>query len=157
VDRGEQRDPTPKSDLYPKKVMLSVWWDFQGVVYFELLPTNTTITAEAYCIQLQKLRDALRNKRPGRGKVCLLHDNARPHIAKIIRDTLAHFRWEVLPHPPYSPDLAPSDFHLFRSLSNHLRGERFDDRDQLEIYLSHFFESKSRKLYEDGITDLPHR
>jgi histone-lysine N-methyltransferase SETMAR len=32
---------------------------------------------------------------------------------------------EILPHPPYSPDLAPSDYHLFLSLSNKLRGAEF--------------------------------
>ena len=31
--------------------------------------------------------------------------------------------WEVMPHPPYSPDLAPSDYNLFRSLQYHLNGK----------------------------------
>uniref|UniRef100_A0A8R1E6Y2 Histone-lysine N-methyltransferase SETMAR n=1 Tax=Caenorhabditis japonica TaxID=281687 RepID=A0A8R1E6Y2_CAEJA len=39
---------------------------------------------------------------------------------------------EVLPHPPYSPDLAPTDFHLFHPLQDNLRGKMFDDRKHLE-------------------------
>src|SRR3954469_23682395 len=45
----------------------------------------------------------------------LQHDNARPHTVKMTKEKLQALGWEVLPHPPYSPDLAPSDFHLFRN------------------------------------------
>jgi len=38
-----------------------------------------------------------------------LHDNARPHIAKDVRELLDGYSWEVLPHPPYSPDMSPSN------------------------------------------------
>jgi hypothetical protein len=47
----------------------------------------------------------------------LLHDNARPRTANKTNETLRNFKWEVLKHPPYSPDLAPSDFHLFGPLN----------------------------------------
>ncbi|KAG5327320.1 MOS1T transposase, partial [Pseudoatta argentina] len=46
-------------------------------------------------------------------KVILLHDNAWPHVAKPVKTYLETLKWEVLPHPLYSPDIAPSDFHLF--------------------------------------------
>ncbi len=157
VPRDAEPEPEPKGDLHPKKQMLSVWWDFQGVIYFELLPPNTSVTADLYCEQLQKLRDALRNKRPGRGKVRLLVDNAKPHIAKVTRQTLEKFRWEVVPHAPYSPDLAPTDYHLFRSLQNHLRGKKFDNQEQLKNFLETFFKSKLEEFYFNGIMDLPRR
>jgi histone-lysine N-methyltransferase SETMAR len=157
VPRDAEPEPEPKGDLHPKKQMLSVWWDFQGVIYFELLPPNTSVTADLYCEQLQKLRDALRNKRPGRGKVRLLVDNAKPHIAKVTRQTLEKFRWEVVPHAPYSPDLAPTVYHLIRSLQNHLRGKKFDNQEQLKNFLETFFKSKPEEFYFNGITDLPRK
>ncbi|GBP53755.1 Mariner Mos1 transposase [Eumeta japonica] len=46
-------------------------------------------------------------------KVILLHDNAHPHVAKPVKTYLGTLKWDVLPHPPYSPDIAPSDYHLF--------------------------------------------
>jgi hypothetical protein len=55
----------------------------------------------------------------------LLHDKARPHTANRKGELLRCYNWEVLDRPPYSPDLAPSDFHLFGALKNHLRGRRF--------------------------------
>ena len=38
-----------------------------------------------------------------------------PHTSLVTRKKLLKLGWEVMPHPPYSPDLAPSDYHLFRS------------------------------------------
>jgi len=60
------------------------------------------------------LNRALNQKHPR--KVILLHDNARSHIAKIVKDTLLSLQWEVLLHVAYSLDCAPSDHHLFRSM-----------------------------------------
>ncbi|KOX68364.1 Histone-lysine N-methyltransferase SETMAR [Melipona quadrifasciata] len=60
-------------------------------------------------------------KRPelaNRRGVVFHHDNARPHVALAVRQKLLQFDWDVLPHPPYSPDLAPSDYYLFLSLKN---------------------------------------
>jgi len=59
---GQTPIPTAKSGLHPKKVMLCVWWDMEGVVYFELLDMNQTITAEVYCEQLDRLKENLTKK-----------------------------------------------------------------------------------------------
>jgi hypothetical protein len=42
----------------------------------------------------------------------LLHENPRPHTAARTPALLEHFNWELFDHPPHSPDLAPSDYHL---------------------------------------------
>jgi hypothetical protein len=65
-----------------------------------------------------------RNKRRGmlsRG-VVMLHDNVRPHTAAATQDLIAKFDWEQFDHPPYSPDLAPRDFHMFLHLKTFLVG-----------------------------------
>ncbi|KAG5322509.1 MOS1T transposase, partial [Pseudoatta argentina] len=58
-----------------------------------------------------RLSRALKEKRPlyaqRHDKVILLHDNARPHVAKPVITYLETLKWKVLPHPPYSPDIAP--------------------------------------------------
>jgi histone-lysine N-methyltransferase SETMAR len=78
------------------------------------MPRGTTIDAKRYCETLRKLRRAIQNKRRGMlsGGLVLLHDNARPRTAGPTQELLAQFGCEVFDHSPYSPDLAPSDFHL---------------------------------------------
>ena len=65
--------------------------------------------------------------------------------------------WEVLPHPPYSPDLAPRDFHLFRSLSNAMREVSFYTDAALRAWLDEFFASKSNNFYRKGIENFVER
>ncbi|KAG5319036.1 MOS1T transposase, partial [Pseudoatta argentina] len=64
------------------------------------------ITGDRYRLQLMRLSRALKEKRPlyaqRHDKVILLHDNARPHVAKPVKTYLETLKWEVLPHPPYS-------------------------------------------------------
>jgi len=59
------------------------------------------------------------------------HDNARPHTSLRTQVAIAKFGWTVLPHPPHSPDLAPSDFRLFGALKYALHGTRFDDKSMI--------------------------
>jgi len=76
-----------------------------------------TITADSYRQQMIKLDRAVKDKRPqydGRhDKVILQHDTARPHVVKTVQQNLQVLNWEILPHPPYSPDIGPFDYHLF--------------------------------------------
>ena len=55
--------------------------------------------------------------------VVLLHDNSRPHTERVTQEKILELQRPVLPHPPYSSDLAPTDFHLFCSLQNFLKGK----------------------------------
>ena len=100
--------------------VVCVGWGWKGIVHYELLSSNQTINSEPYCEQLQRLQQAIERKRPkliNRRGVVFHHDNARPHTSLITRQKLRELDSEVLMHP-YSPDIAPSDYHLFRSLQN---------------------------------------
>jgi len=104
-----------------------VFWDCQGVLLTDFQQRGHTVTSASYCTILTKLRAAIRRKRPGlltKG-VLLLHDNARPHSVNQTKATLRSLKWEVLQHPPYSPDVVPSDFHLFGPLKHRFRENAF--------------------------------
>lgn len=63
--------------------------------------------------------------------------------------------WELLPHPPYSPDLAPSDYYLFRSMQDHLTGQQFTSIEEIKNWIDVFITSKSVSFFRDGICELP--
>jgi histone-lysine N-methyltransferase SETMAR len=144
-----------------KKVMLCVWWNVDGVVHFELVPDGRAVNAELYSEQLERVYNVLKQRYPTliRGKRALLqHDNApahRPNLTKEKLDELDDV--EVLPHPPYSPDLAPFDYGLFRSMEHFVRGRRFETFDQVEAACREFFESKELHWYRDQIRQLAER
>ncbi|XP_026825471.1 histone-lysine N-methyltransferase SETMAR-like [Ooceraea biroi] len=118
---------TPKRNIHGQKIMLSVWWDVRGIVYYELLPRNQTINTDLYCQQLERVQTKLKELRPqlvNRKGILFHQDNARPHVSALTLRKIGELNWELLEHPPYSPDLAPSDYHLFRSLQNFLNGKK---------------------------------
>ena len=80
------------------------------------------------------------------------HTPPKPQQKKI-----KDLKWSLLEHPPYSPDLAPSDFHLFRSLQHFLAGKRFLREQAIRRALTRFFASKTPEFYRRGIEKLPKR
>lgn len=160
LSRKERSVPVVKPDIHAKKVLLSIWWNIYGIVHYEFLKTGETITADIYCDQLVRLSEAIGKKHAAlvnRRGVMLQHDNAKPHTAKKTQEKIRDLQWEVLPHPPYSPDCAPSDYHLFRSLQNFLAGKKFDSLDDVKTVLKGYFASKSGSFYKEGIEKLVSR
>jgi [histone H3]-lysine36 N-dimethyltransferase SETMAR len=146
--------------MHPRKILLCVWWTQRQVVHYELLRPGQTITGALYSTQLERVHQALKQKEPAlvnRRGVLFLHDNARPHVARVARDTIQRLGWETLCHPPYSPDLAPSDYHLFHSLDNHLRGKSFPNEEAVRQALTTFFASQPPEFYRTGIAQLETR
>jgi hypothetical protein len=64
--------------------------------------------------------------------VVMLHDNSCPHTAATTQDLISTLGWEQFDHPPYSPDLTPSDFHVFLHLKTLLGGRRFHDDNEVK-------------------------
>ena len=86
------------------------------VILEHYLERDTTVNSVGYSEMLNtELKPAIRTKRQGllSSGVLLLHDNARPYTAIHTIQTLVKLGFTVLEHPAYSPDLAPSDYHLF--------------------------------------------
>ncbi|KAG5327483.1 MOS1T transposase, partial [Pseudoatta argentina] len=90
-------------------------------------------------------------------KVILLHDNARPHVAKPVKTYLETLKWEVPTHPLYSPDIAPSDFHLFRSMAHCLADRRFHSYEEAQKWIDSWIASKDMSFFRRGIHVLPER
>jgi transposase len=92
--------------------------EFGVFVLADFLEKETTINSQRYISTLTALKRRI--ERIGiRNETLLQHDNARHHTSEATRDAIQHLDFSVLPHPLYSPDLAPSDFHLFPKLKEH--------------------------------------
>ena len=141
--------------------MLCVWWNVDGAVPFELVPDGRAVNAELYSEQLERVYNVVTQRYPTlirRKLVLLQHDNVPAHRANLTKETLDELNAvEVLPHPPYSPALAPSDYGLFRSMVHFFRGRRFETFDQVEAACREFFEAKELPWYRDQIRQLAER
>ncbi|UYV82302.1 hypothetical protein LAZ67_21001661 [Cordylochernes scorpioides] len=115
-----------------------------GVIYYELHQPNETITGERYQQQLMRLSRALKIKRPLYAK---RHD----------KETWEAFQWDVLPHPPYSPDIAPSDYHMFRSMTHGLAEQHFTSYEKAKNWVDVWMASKYEEFFRHGIRMLPER
>ena len=111
-----------------------------------------TVTGTYYAVELRKLREALKSKRRGklRRGVLLLHDNAPAHISAVSTSAAAECGYELVPHPPYSPDLAPSDFCLFPLLIKDFIGNDNDVTASVEVFL----QGQDKLFYKAGIQKL---
>ena len=113
-----------------------------------------------HCSQLGQLKAALDEKCPAldnRKHIIFHQDNARLHVCLMTRQKLLQFGWGVLIHLPYSPDITPSDFHLFRQSQNFLHGKNFNSLEDCKRHLEKFFAQKDEKFWEDGTMKLPER
>jgi histone-lysine N-methyltransferase SETMAR len=120
--------------------MAGVFWDSEGVIYVDFLPHGVTFNAQYYSKLLHNdVHQTIQKKRPGKlsKKIILLHDNACPRTADLMKVTLATVDWEMMNHPPYSPDLASSDFNLFGPIEVHLGGQKFQTDDKLKHSVLH--------------------
>nr|XP_031834418.1 histone-lysine N-methyltransferase SETMAR-like [Nomia melanderi] len=86
---------------------------------------------------------------------CVLPDNARPHTSIVTRQKLRDLGWEVFMHPPYSLDLALSDYQVFLVLQNFLSDKKLASRKDCENRLLDFFVNKNQDFYNRGIMKLP--
>jgi transposase len=86
-------------------------------------------------------------------RVVLLHDNARQHTSTgaRTRTLLEHFNWKLFDNPPYRPDLAPSNYHLFTYLKDWLGSQRFHDNGEPIKGIKTWLRSQAADLFDRGI------
>jgi len=112
------------------KILASIFWDQDGNLLIDYLPKGQTINAEYYSFLLVQLKDILKEKRRGKFTkgVLFLHDNTPAHRALATQKKLAYLGFQCLDHPPYSPDLAPSEYRLFHGLKKTIESSPFFNR-----------------------------
>ena len=84
-------------------------------------------------------------------KVLFCQDNALCHKSTATIAKLHEFHFDLLPHPPYSPDLAPNNYWLFADLKRMLQGKRFGSNEEVISETEAYFVTKDKSFYKKGI------
>ncbi len=128
---GEPRPVKELQGIGRAKCMLVSFFDFKGLIYHEFV-RNRTVNTELFVRILGQLRLALDNRRPHLRHPVLHMDNASPHTARDTCLKLLFTGIRTMDHPPYSPDLAPSDYWFFSRVKQGIKGRTFRNLDALE-------------------------
>ena len=128
----------------------------KGVVHIKFLKQGHTVNSEKHISTLRTLKARLRRVHSGRDSILQL-DNARPYTSRQTQDALAQLKLPALPHPAYSPDLAPSDYFLFLQLKKHLKGNHYDSDEEVVAAVRQWCREQSPEFFADGIRQLVRR
>jgi [histone H3]-lysine36 N-dimethyltransferase SETMAR len=153
VDEEAKRGKTQRS---AGKVIASVFWYAHGIIFIDYLEKGQTINSDYYIALLERLNAEIKKKRPHlkKKKVLFHQDNALCHKSNKTTAKLHELGYELLPQPPYSPDLAPSDLFLFANLKKMLAGKKFSTNDEVITETEAYFEAMSKSYYKNGIEKL---
>ena len=124
----------------------------------DFLPKGCTITGEYYANLLEQLRTAIREKRRGKLSkgVLLQQDNARVHTCNVAMDVVERNWYELIPHPAYSPNLAPCNFFLFPNLKKYIRGCHFQSDEELVTAVEEWANEKDPDFFSSELMALEH-
>ena len=139
------------------KVMASIFRENEGIslVEFYVRCHNKLWVICADILLKQQIQRVEPNRRTN--EVLLLPDNAGLHTSLRTKEATATMGWTVLPHPTYSPDLAPHNFHLFVPLKGSLQGHCFADSNELEHGVCEGLWCVRKEFYVTGIQHLMQR
>ncbi|KAA6387882.1 MAG: putative mariner mos1 transposase, partial [Streblomastix strix] len=155
VPRGTQRLQTERRTVASKKIMLTAMFTGSTFWLLDFKPGKGGINADQYINEILKTveQDMLIDLDNAESGVQLHIDNAPCHNAIITRNYIDESIFERVPHPPYSPDLAPSDFWLFGELKGRMRGQTFATTDELATFCTNFADmqtpAKLKRIFEE--------
>ena len=136
-----------------KKIMVTVPWIAASLIHSSFLNPRKTIISEKYAQQIDEMHQKLQCLQPAlvNRMVPILHYNDWPHITQLTLQKLNELGYEVLPHPPYSPDLSPTQYPFFKHLDNFLQRKHFHKQQEAENPFQELFKSWSSEFYATGI------
>jgi transposase len=139
--------------------MIILAYDHREIIMTDRVPRGKSVTIAYYHDWMQKLRRKMHKNRPDllRDGPLILHDDARPHLGKVVTDLLSKYEWEALPHAPYSPDMSPPEFDLFHELKEPMRGHRFPTLEEVSAAVTRAIRRLNKSSTLNGLANLPKR
>jgi histone-lysine N-methyltransferase SETMAR len=139
------------------KALYTIFLTRQGTLLQKPVPPHRTITGTYYRDEI--LADLLSDfqKTNPTQRMWLHHDNAPAHTSAIVLEFLQENNVRIIPHPPYSPDLAICDFWIFPRLKDHLRGAKFESRSAIGSAVYQYFKQCPKTFFVDAFAEWRRR
>jgi len=136
--------------------MMIFAYDHRGIIMTDRVPCGTSVRAAYYHDWMQKLRRKMHKNRPEwlRDRPFILHDSVRPHLGKVVTNLLSKYKWEVLPHTPYSPDES-TRLHSFYKLKEPMRGHCFPSLEEVSAAVTPAIQGLNKSGTLHGTANLP--
>ncbi len=146
---SENHVKRPKMQLLASKVMVSVFWDAHSIIYIDYFENRKSINSYYYIELLARLKDNIAKNwwHMKKKKIVFHRINAPYHKSMKTMAKLNKLGFNLLPHQPYSPDLAPSNYWLFADLKKMLQGKRFGSNEEVLVATEAYFEAKDKSFY----------
>jgi histone-lysine N-methyltransferase SETMAR len=121
-----------RKNISSKKIMITVFFDRNGIVLIDFLGQNKKMNGKYFIDHILKKLEKKVKEKYGNEKVYLHYDNSPIHKCNIVQKFISKHKLKILNHPPYSPDLAPSDFSLFGILKTKPKGKPIKNENMLK-------------------------
>lgn len=159
VYSGQEPNIREKKMISSEKVMITVFWNPHQIVLVDALPKGEKFNSHYYTNNiLEKLHQLGGGFPDTNGKRLNVHvDNAKPHTSKYSIRFLESHGMKKVPHPAFSPDLAPSDFFLFGYLKKCLEGQSFQTRDELFSMINQILSEIPEQMLKDSFEEWKKR
>ena len=153
---GEETPTRPRKQRSAGKVMMTIFWDKDGILFTDYLVCGSTINGPYYASLIERLRCAILEKRRGKVShgVLLLHDNAPVHKCNIVQAAIHKACFVELNHPAYSPDIAPTDYYLLSYLKKFMRGKNYGSNDEAIQTVEGYLRDLDSEFFCQGIESL---
>ena len=153
---GESLPTIPLQEMQKKKRLLVMAMDINGIAFWDMCEEKTTMNAERYKNFLEKHIPVWMAK-TGINEPIIAHDNAKPHIAKLITSYLEQNNISTWIQAPYSPDTQPCDFNCFGPLKRELKGIRYNGWPEFIDAVNTIIRESSKRGLFKGVKMLPDR
>lgn len=146
VEPGGDRPRQSRRIIADKKFHIIVAINFRGDHYFEILKQGETVKAHRYIEFLERLQENHNGS-----ELTIMHDNARPHTAKMTEQFLVSAGIQRIPQPPYSPDMNLLDRFIFRNMETRRSHKSFKTESEVRVFLNEFLNDQTRVMLQNEL------
>lgn len=150
VYNTDERDQIVNKTNFCRKTMITIFFNIDGLQLLDVKPKGVKINADYFIENIICPLESLEvtEKAQYQKQAMYLHfDNSPVHTSQKVNNYLDQTSFTLMPHPAYSPDLAPSDFGIFGTMKQSFVGQDFETEEQLIQAIYNFFDNLPKDFF----------